>query len=536
MPRPNMRGAWTALWTDPNDPNSPSSPSDVLGRWSTEEERCDVLDAYVANESLYRLLAAGLNDQGYVGYKGLRNPAARLIGLYAAKLTDKLIASLDAPDPLKGQLEQIYEWSSWEDRSEEAARDLTTYGIVFVKVENNEDMSRVQFNLLDPRHVTEFTTDAREILTYLRLDVPFEEDAGDGEVDELCRTEIWDKELAIYRAWEHDLDPGASLQEIADVQSGHSQLVASAYLAESAPEGAPPGANVTGYDFIPVVLRRLGKSRHNERGRGVFQHALDAIDEINRQATKLSEMMFPDIYRVFERDPSARGGDLPPIHLQNEDSARALSRAQQEGYRVVDQDGVKTVRLPSGGRFAWAIPSIDFQGHLSAMDNFTRESIEKDIPELAYYRLREMTDVSGRAAIILMMDVSDRIMAVRHKFEDMVVRLGKMALTIARTSGIQGFEGVGDYESGALDHAFKPYVLFPVSALEQAQEGQAEAAAIAAYQALPAPVFRRFLEKQGYEEQAIEEILRNTSAATPSPSTSVLDTILQRRQESRETP
>src|SRR5215204_3833703 len=162
--------------------NGYPTPSSAVGRWADDFGRYDVLDAYEANDRLYKRIASELSDAGYKGYQGFRSPASRVVELYVSKLTDRLIDSLDTGTntTLRENIMQLYEWSNWVDNSEEAVRDLITHGDLFVKVESvredrdddNSPFVRVQRNQLDPRTVTDFEVDARNIITYLRLDVP----------------------------------------------------------------------------------------------------------------------------------------------------------------------------------------------------------------------------------------------------------------------------------------------------------------------------------------------------------------------------
>lgn len=533
--------SFSAVWDDAS--GTPRTSAE-FGRWSTEIERCNVLDGYYTNDALYRNLQAELSDRRYKGYAGFRNPASRLVELYVAKLSDRLFDSLDThgKDDLAVLIERVYEWSNWRDRIEECARDLTIYGVTWVKVEQNEEGTRIQRNLLDPRIVTEFKMDARDTLTYLRLDIEFQQplEEDENELRDMWRTEVWDKPNQTYEAYEHDLGPQSDLADIRDT-GDHSRKVEGAVLAEEIPEGRSENTAITGYNFIPVVCRRIRVRRTDPRGRGVYQHILDAIDELARQATKLSQMMFPNVYCVIQREAGSKGGDLQQMFLEGEDARRALQRAQQEGYRVVDVEGVQTIRLPAGASMSWSIPPIDFSGHVAAMDNFVRESIEKDAPELSYYRLREFGQPpSGVAAETMMADLRDRILNVRGKVEDMEVRLNKMALTLGKVLGLEGFENVGDYESGALDHDFKPYILFPKSPLEQAQEAQTDAAAIQAYLMLPPPIIKRYLEERGYDEDQVEEILAAVAEqqapapaeALPAAAGAILDGVREARAES----
>lgn len=542
--RPSQYARSGAFSSQTDDrPGKYPTPSSAIGRWGNEVERFDVLDAYEANEWLYKKIAAELAEAGYEGYNSFRNPVSRLIGLYKAKLTDRLIDSLDTGGnvDMKTQILQLYEWSNWVDRSEQAARDLVARGILFTKWESvrededdpNSPFVRIQRNLIDPRNVIEFEMDGRDILTFLRIDTPYELNAGTDEAEERVKTELWDKRgsARAYRVWDHDLDQAVDLEELTNDRSGHVTLVESATLAS--PENALPGEHITGWDFIPVVCRRLNVDQDHQWGRSVFQHALDPIDEVNRQATKLAQMMFPPIYAALEKDTDApRGGNLPKTYIQRE--GESITQADQDDYKVVDISGINTALLPQGTKLSWSFPQLDFSGHVEAMDSFTKESIEKDLPELAFFRIREWTTPpSGVAVETLTDDIKSRILGVRRKFEDNEVRLNKMGLTMARNIGLAGFENVGDYQLGELDHRFKPYALFPKSRQQNAEEAKAEADAITAMASLPDQILRRFLEGQGYEPEAIESIIREVKQAAQSAQAGAASAILQNVRAAR---
>jgi hypothetical protein len=115
------------------------------------------------------------------------------------------------------------------------------------------------------------------------------------------------------------------------------------------------------------------------------------------------------------------------------------------------------------------VPPIDFASHLAAIDQKLNH-MEKDLPELAYYRLRDMQEISGRAALILLGDLIDRVREARSNFLAGVVRTNEMALTVARVLGIPEFQNLGSYEEGALEHSFAERDVFPVSGSEMAEE------------------------------------------------------------------
>lgn len=500
---------WSALRGKPYGDEVMASKK--YGRWETEQERYDVLDLYRANSDLYGRLKGELKARDYEGYQNDRNPANRLIEMYAAKLPDNLYEHLEAEDNVKGLVEKANEWSNWKDQLEVAARNFSTHGDLFYKVENNDEKTQVRKNLLDPRHVTDFDKDARGHFTYLRLDIPQERRKAD-EVEEYTRTEVWDKPSERYVVIEHDEGPDADLEDLPAPSY-------SAVLTAKPPDD--PDTIWTGYDFIPVVHRKL-KDTGGERGEGVFQHALDPIDRANYLATKLFQMLFPKVIWKLTRQPGPGGLTLPPARVEQESATdQKLSRltaSEREAFSVVEASNQEWLRLPAGTDASPMVPDLKFDAHLQALQDHMRE-LEKEMPELAYYRLREMTEISGRAARILLGDVIDRFSGVRTKFEDAEIRANKMALTIGKVLGIEGFASLPEdaYESGALEHTFKPYELFPVSGIEKAETDSAEADALASWKELGAELYAKKLEGYGYEPEEALRIARAASQAPRSP-------------------
>lgn len=538
--RDYFRGLWSAVRGRQTESGAgggvlarPSLQDGTSGRWATSVQKYDVVDAYRYSSDLYGRMSTELQIRGYSGYQNIRNPANRQIEFYVTKLTDGLLENLKvepggpndteqpdieadelpsppeqgtdqeglaeevlevSPEIIKGLIAQMWEWSNWEDKVEVAARNFPTHGDVFVKIENSEDMTRVQFNLLDPRVVQDdFQVDARGFFTYLRLDIPQEErdPTEPDEVIEYTRTEIWDKQAGQYLVYHHDEDPGVDL---ADLDPG--DLVFSALLTSEPPASR---ANWTGYDFIPVVHRKL-KDTGEPRGEGSFEHALDGIDAANWIATRLFAMLFPKVTWKGTRQPGPGGTSLGPFRVETEESddetISRLTNTEQEAFRVVEVSGERTILLPGGADMEALVPNINFDAHLAALEAQLKE-LEKDMPELAYYRLRDMGEISGRAVLMLLGDVIDRLGRARHKFEDLHVRMHKMGMTIGKVTNVEGFEVIPDgaYDLGLLDHTFEEYQLFPVSKVESLEADEIEGRVLAAFKALGPELFARKLSE-----------------------------------------
>jgi hypothetical protein len=133
-------------------------------------------------------------------------------------------------------------------------------------------------------------------------------------------------------------------------------------------------SEVTGFDFIPVVhikFRDVGF----DRGISSFGHAIANIRECDRLATKLNDMLFPEVHWTLERDGTGPDGNpLPPIELETEEpegstnNGKGWARGYWKGEREADEGVVevgrqRVTRLPAGGRLSPQIPDINFEAH-----------------------------------------------------------------------------------------------------------------------------------------------------------------------------
>ena len=149
--------------------------------------------------------------------RSLRNPANRVTEFYAAKLNPH--TWLDEAewgdkaneDNLTAALRSVHRWSNWEREGRTSARQFGWAGDLFLKVATRHDRTdgdeqgdavAVYYERLDPRNVKDFDTDERGILTYLRVSTPKTRRVDD-ETESYTQTEIWSKDEASYRVFEH---------------------------------------------------------------------------------------------------------------------------------------------------------------------------------------------------------------------------------------------------------------------------------------------------------------------------------------------
>lgn len=420
---------------------NPESLAALYRSTDSFREMYDLQRAYYDNNGLYDVLQTVLHlvDLQNESLKPLRNPAYRAVEFYPAHLwPGTLPAALPIVTKnaqLAPAIERIWTWSNWAAQKQVATRWLALYGDLFIKVA--EKPRRVYLQLIDPRYVPDFETDERGFLTYFRSDVPQVVRDGD-ETEERTSTEEWDKAAGGYRSWLHDKGYGADIDKLGtpDEEKNISEFKV---------------------DFIPVVhvkFHDIGE----DRGQGCFQACIDKIDEANRMATRLHGLLF----RHNKPDKQLTGEGL-------DQAGRPIPAPKFDDIEVTTSlDKEMVYKLPSGWKLEDIIPNIHYQEALAILQDHMQE-LEQDLPELAWYRLKERDqELSGRAVRLMLGDAIDRVLEARGNAEAGLVRAHQMAISIGQVAGL--FEaGLGTYDSGQLAHSFAERSVIPLDATERSQ-------------------------------------------------------------------
>jgi hypothetical protein len=395
------------------------------------------LKAYSANNGLYDFINQELQTTriSWKDVKSLKNPANRVVEFYAALLWPG--HDLDVSMPIlasnKGILEpiaNIQKWSNFAINKQMAARQFATLGDMFIKCNTKlnqaGEVTAVYQSFLDPTYVSEIETDERGFLTYLRMDIPQYEEDVHGMEKETVYTEVWDKANQTWRIWTHEKGLDEELEKL------------------GTPTKSGTFEESFGGDYIPIVYQEFRKDG-NGRCSGAFVPALDKIDEINSKATRLAQLLFrhgkADKMLVSDVTDSS-GRPIPPPKIDSLVSA---------DNTVVIQ-GEKFYKLPSGYRIEHLIAQLDYESHLAAIQGDLDE-LQQDLPELAYNRISEASDLSGRALRYMLEAAVSRLLEARGNGEAAFVRANEMCLSIGQFNNLWN---IGTFESGAFNHAFKP--------------------------------------------------------------------------------
>jgi hypothetical protein len=404
-----------------------------------------MLEAYYFNNGLYDATQQMLYENGIwtAGMKALRNPAKRTVEFHVTHIwpgsIDKALPVVTANQRIITPLHKVWAWSNWGVKKQLAARWFALYGDWFCKVCTRQDsdgkVTGVYLQNIKPEVVTDFETDERGNITFIRLDIPTTDINGNGK----NHTEIWSKDFGLR------------------VYANSSTLLAGSPVKQLGPPSLSLSLSTFGIDFVPFVHASF-IDMGEKRGIGVFTLALDKIDEANRMATRLHQIIFrynrPTVAIMANgNDPSGR--PLPPPKLAN----------QQAGVAEEHDDDVKS--FPGTSKMEYLVANLNYQAHLDILNAQMRE-LEEDLPELSYYRQKELgSSISGRAVRLLLSQAVDRTIEARSNIEQALIRADMMALTIGAVAGL--WKDIGNFEHGDFEHLFAEREVIPFSQQEQAE-------------------------------------------------------------------
>lgn len=414
-----------------------------------------MLRAYYLQNGLYEVVAKLLQEAGVSQERAreVRNPAFRVVEFYAAKLwpgdlPDALPIEPDekANPEIVAAIEQVWDWSNWGAEKQTAARWFATYGDMFIKVATKTDdtgrVNRVFMQNIEPIFVSDMDTDERGYITYVRIDIPRTRRVSD-KTKPYIHTEVWTKQ--VYRLWEHDKPVDTEIEKLGTP----TRTVALAAM---------------GIDFVPIVwmpFRAIG----DERGTGAFTLQVGKIDEANRQATRLHQMLFRynrALWALQSNMVDSAGRPMPAPRVGSETDG-------VEGTLEVSDNTI--IRLPGMSDLKSLVAPIDYSAALEVL-SAQLDELKADLPELAYYAIREMGDPSGVAIRLLLSDAIDRLIEARGNAETALIRAHQMALTLGAFAGLPAFQGLGTYTDGSFKHTFAERDPFPLSKREKAETAE----------------------------------------------------------------
>src|SRR5690606_38981588 len=118
-----------------------------------------------------------------------------------------------------------------------------------------------------------------------------------------------------------------------------------------------------------------------------------------------------------------------------------------------------------------SIANLPYMAHLEVLNAHGEHLQQADLPELAYYRIADSRELSGKAIRFMLTAAFAPAEEATGNAEAVLIRANQMALTIGAYHGL--FTDIGDYKTaykdGDLDHTFRARSVVPLSEEEEAQ-------------------------------------------------------------------
>lgn len=464
-------------------------------------EQRDIYWWYYENNGLYD----ALRSSGYLANEpklmALRNPAFRAVEWYAATVwsgppntAHPMVLDMPAGRhaAFEAAISKLQRWSNWSSVKQEIVRDAAICGVGYLKVAQPADGSRrVYLQRLDAGVVSEERLDERGYITYIRLDTA--EDPATGGVAGWWRTEVWDRERV--RIWRHQR---ARTTKVEQLGMPVEEIALSAW----------------GIDFVPVV--RFPHLILRGQPAGCFFAALEKIDELNRQATRLHRLVFRKNDVVWALEANTVDATGRPV------AAPKIGSSLFGAEETVELAGERLVRLPGMSKLVPLIPNINYADALALIGAQMAE-IEADLPETLWHKLRDIPELSGRAIRLIMSPARARTVEVRGNHEAALVRAHQMALTIGAAIGAFDEREIGTYQNGDFEHHFAERPVLPLAREEVAELAQVEVGA-----GMP---LTTSLRRSGWTEEELEELAADKAAEAEAQQASMATALLNAQEQ-----
>lgn len=478
-------------------------------RWAIESPAAmyEVLWAYYFNNDLYDALRSAGHFLDNRTLRELHNPAFRVAEFYAATLWPGPLARalplvVEGQPEVEGAIDLLYKWSNWAAKKQVLARWAAVTGNAYIRVARplplegeTEAPQRVYLQLVEPQYVTEQEVDERGYLTYCRLDIPQEytiREGGQSKTETRYHTEIWDRQL--WRVWY--TKEGSQLDTARLPATPEHEVKLSSW----------------GIDFVPIVHAKFIDVGADE-GLGAYTVTLSKINALNEAATRLHQMLYRhnDVTWALKSNMTdTTGRPIPPPRL-------AGANAGETG--TIELGGEKMVRLPGMAELQPLVPQLDYGSHLAALESLQME-LKDDLPELAYWQLRDLPEMSGRALRLVLTAAIARAAEARGNLEDALIRAQTMALTIGANIGAWEKHElkVGTYEAGDFEHAFAERPILPLT--------RHEIAALTGEEVTAGIPLVTSLRRSGWTEAELDEMAEDMDSANKAQTQTLASAML----------
>lgn len=350
----------------------------------------------------------------YRNIRGVYNPARRVASFYAGAVypggLPGAIPVTTENGALAPAIEQVWQWSNWQDGKGVMVRWGAALGDVLVVVTDDVARGKVYLEPVWPGQVSDLTLDAQGNVKGYRREFTAVDAAG--------REYTYAKEV-----------DGDSIRTYKD---GNPY----GYDGQEAETPNP-------YGFVPAVWCRH-QNVGGDHGEPAIAGSVQKIDELAQLMSAVHDRIMAIVRSPLVIDSDQR---LPA------ERAKGPATSEQSSPER-DRDSIPLLRVPSGSGVKML--DLDIGDVYPAMDRLIAE-IEQDLPELTVYKqMREMREVTGPAAERLLGDALARLEAAQAAYDQQSVKLFQMAAAIG---GWRANDGAWGRSLTAQQERFLPFGL-----------------------------------------------------------------------------
>jgi hypothetical protein len=410
----------------------------------------------------------------YANIRPIYNPVYRLVNGYVANiwggnldfdtLEEGAIPLLGLDEPLRVAIRQLWRWSNWDSKKNLCVRQGAMIGDSPVKVVGDVSRGKVRFEILDPMIIQEADFDPMGnlkavLIGYLRLD-----EAGR---EYLYQERITGESFATFKDGKPHAYPD-------------NQVYGQAVAQWTNPYGFVPLVNIPHSD----IGKRWGGS--------AYASVLPKIDELNDQASKTN-----DFIRIALNPVWYAAGVQGPDELEFQEADEANGGL-----------AVSVVYGPPDSHVTPMVATADLAAGITNLDHLLAE-LNRDLPELALPDIREKGDLTAPGVRAGFSDAIARYVEARGQYNDGLVRLHMMGISIGAYHRFEGFEpfSLDSYAAGNLEHSIKER---PV--IEDTLSKSETLTGLQTVKDMPPALAKLALKEMGYDEVTITEVVNALQA------------------------
>lgn len=375
--------------------------------------------------------------------------------VYPGELTDDAESAIPLDEktkpPLRKAIAQIWEWGNWATNKSVVERYVAGIGYDLIIAHDDVEDGEVYPEIIWPSHVKSITLSKRDNVQGYTLEYPITEldEAGNAQV--FIYREVVDKRM--YRTYRGTTSADMRPYDISPNK-------------DRGAEWPNP------YGFVPAVWRRF-RSTGGAFSPSCLGSAYGELAGINSLESHVDDQVHKSI------DPTTvfwSGGGLQRMltrKKKEEDASRSKAAATLSSITTDEvaesarkRQAMRFFEGPVGGR----TDQVSGTGDLAESRQYLldkKEAFKDKFPEYTLYKqLRQMSQVTGPAAEMLLGDSKQKVVEIRGDADRQTKKLAQMCVAIAgwrlsqrkggwarRTPAQQKFApfGLGSYDAGDLD-------------------------------------------------------------------------------------